>query len=688
MNRHIFLARGTALLGVLLFACVPLFSRQDVTEEARARAMDAIEAKYDSLRSLPAPERKRQTAVFMKTLKEIAAAGVSKDGNVWALFSDRVPYQIFANDRPLPPTSGPVRPPKPPSAAPAFPPGDDGPAAAALPSAGPWAPISSRAGGAQAQLQGNDLPVSTQAQVANALGTAYADKTGKIRDLLAANAYHCAPGNDASVETLMKIGDLKPGVFFLEAHGGEGEIYDPVAGKNIPAYILVSSTLWTPEQTRRYMNWAAKPGLPPQNLFFKGYLGVGSAIADRDPKDENNYIHKRYYTMTMLFVKTYWRFSENSFVFIHACTSISMKETMRDVGASIFGGYDGLVNSSTLDSVLFLFDRLLGQNIVPPDEEIAPQRPFDYQDIAVDMERKGLNPNPHNPDCKIQFGLGRGNFGLLNPSLQYAHILPYRSRVELVGLFGEDPGEKNRKVEIEDIAIPVESWEPEKIVCHLPDSEAGSCGEIKVTHRGRVSNSRWLTQWTGTVNFREFEREDLHFRADFILRFVSDPWPYREHAGNKPIPNLNWGVSSMSGSKCSWAASGRLVDYDGKELVRWSGEGTPPVVTDDILTPLNGTFEVGGPMTDPRERKLWVSFIIMDEFTELPVARGDPRNGKRPTKLHAYDEGQSAVKIPWNEDFDIIAGRRSSSENRDDSGGVVTWSGMKATHAMPKNSRR
>ncbi len=691
------------MLGVLLFACLPLFSQQAVTEEARSRAMDAIEAKYDSLRALPSPERNRQTAAFMKTLKEIAEAGVSKDGNVWALFKDRVPYEIFANMTPLPPQSGPVRPPKPPARPTIVPLGiqetvrpapirpaaalaylheEDGPAAVTFPSAGPWAPLSSRAGGVQAQLQGNDLPVSTQAQVANALGNAFLDGTGKIRSMLEAKeGYKCAPGNDASVETLMTIRDRKPGVFFLQAHGGSGQIHDPVTDTNIDSYIFVTSSISTPELTRKYID---------QNLFVDGYLGRAYAEADRDPNDPSIVNHKRFYTITSLFIRKFWRFSDNSFVFIHACTSIAMKETMRAAGASIYGGYDNLSNDYGLDSVLFLFDRMLGANLdeVEPHEEIAPQRPFDYQDIAVDMERKGLNPIAKDPGCKILFGLGPGNFGLLNPSIKFARIIPYQSRVELIGLFGVDPGEKNRKVEIENIAVPVESWEPERIVCHLPDSENGSCGEIK-SHPSRPRQQFPLADpMDGHGELSRVRREGSPFQGRFYLRFVSDPWPYREHAGDKPIPHPAWGVSSMAGSKCSWVASGRVVDYDGKVLVKWSGEGTPPVVTDDLLIPLGGTFEVGGGVTDLLGRELWVSFGIVDNFTESPVARGDPREGKRPTKLRAYNDGQSAVKIHVSEDFEFLPGHCSASDESDESGEGATWSGMKATHTMPKSARR
>jgi hypothetical protein len=708
MTRHVFLAHGTTLLGALLFAFLPLFSQQVLTEEARARAMDAIEAKFDSLRGLPAPERNNQTAAFMKTQKEIAEAGVTDDGNVWALFKDGVPYEIFGNMKPLSTKPGSLAIPTEPTsarpwiAAPRLQ-GKDQPASStaavlldnAFEDGGPalrgpfaasfYSPTavltrSSPQSNPSAQLQGNDLPESTQARVANALGNAFQDITGNIRSMLEANnGYKCAPGNDASVETLMNVKGV--GVFFMEAHGGNGMIHDPVKGKNNTIYILTTSSLWTPQLTRKYIE---------QNLFLDGCLGLCFAGADRDPHSPSIVHNKRYYTITSLFIKKFWRFSENSFVFIHACTSNTLKETMRntDVHASIFGGYSNLGDDNCLESALFLFDRMLGANEVEPREEIAPQRPFDFQEIAVDMARKGLNPIAKKPTCKILFGLGPGNFGLLNPSLKYARIIPYESRVELIGLFGQDPGEKNRKVEIENIAVPVESWEPEKIICHLPDSENGSCGEIKVTHRGRVSNSRWLTQWKGTADFREFEREDLRFNADFALRFVSDPWPYREHAGDKPISNRVWGVSSMSGSKCSWAASGQVLAYGGKVVAKWSGQGTPSVVTDVLLAPLSGTFEVGGPVTDLLGRDLWVSFAISDFFTELPFAKGDPRQGKRPTRLHAYNNGQSAVKIQVSEDFDFSKGRCPAADDRDDSGGEATWSEMKATHTMPKNARR
>ncbi len=726
--------RRLAVLGtlVIVFASLPLSSQPAstvVTEDARDRAMDAIKAKFESLRAVPPPERNRQTAAFMRTLKEVSAAGVSDDGTIWALFTDHVPYQIFASSQPLPPQSGPDRPPKAPTG-PAMVPArnsgsvrrvpvqqaeaddssDEGGGQGAFPlrSGGPREIFHSQAGAADPQLQGNDLPASTQAMVANALGDAFGDITGTIRTLLDANGYTTVPGNDASIETLMKIRDRNLGVFFLEAHGGTGQIHDPVTDKNVDEYILATSSLRSPAQTRAYMAFADPGdarGAAPHNLFLEGYLGLADAVGDRDPNDPTRNLIKRYYTITPRFIRKYWRFADNSFAFIHGCTSILLKETMRAVGVSIYGGYNALTYDPFLESVKFLFDRMLGANTIPPDEELVPQRPFDYQDIAVDMERKGLNQIAVNPKCRILFGLGLGNFGLLNPSIMYARILAYQSRVELVGLFGADPGEKNRKVEIENISVPVESWEPERIVCHLPNSEQGSAGEIKVTHRGRVSNSRWLTQWTGTAAFREFEDTDLHFRADFKLRFVADPWPYRLRAGDKPVqasdmPKLlgeispadiehlpTWGVSSMNGSTCSWAASGRKLDYDGRVLVQRSGAGTPPVVTDDVLVPLNGSFEVGGPY-DPLAKELWVSFVIVDQFIETPIARGDPREGKRPTRLRAYHDGQSAVRIKVNEDFDLLAGKSPAEDGEDSSGGEATWSAMKATHLMPKNARR
>jgi hypothetical protein len=665
---------------VLLVAAlfIPASSQIVIKEEARALAMDSIIAKYKALGALPLKERCLQTSAFMKTIKEIADSGITEDGNVWALFKDGVPYEIFGNMQALPPskTEGSSWFPVSPSdfRGPRLDPESDT-EARPFPAAWRTSETFPRPSGGQDVLQGNDLPVSTRARVAMALGNAFKDVTETIRRQLKIGGYNCVPGADASVETLKNLqGD---GVFFLQAHGGDGEVHDPKTNSRVIEYILSTSSLWSVEQSNKYAR---------QNMFKDGLLGVCEAVADRDPATQQ-LIDKRYFTITTRFIKKYWMFAENSFVFIDACNSIRLKETMTsaEVGVSVYGGYISTANDYCLDSVLFLFDRMLGANEITPREEIAPQRPFDYHSIALDMERKGLNPIPRKPDCKILFGLGPGNFGLLAPSLKVMSVLAYRSRLELTGLFGKDPGEKNRRVQMESVALPVESWEPERIVCHLPGPEIESAGEVTVINRGRLSNSRWLTRWTGTVQInRSSDEGRLHLIADFFLVFASDPWPYRERAGDKPVDNKYWTISSMAGSTCMWNASGEVsgvVNYQNQVVERWTGKGSPRIVLDWSLLPsLDGTFEVGG--VPFRGNTLAVDFVILDQFTKMS------QRSPAPVQLGRYTPKESDnCTVFWEPDreFNFPNGRIAVGDNDQD---VITWSAMTASHRMPKDRPR
>lgn len=668
-----------ALFGLLLLLSIPLSLAQAITEAARAKAMDAIEAKYRALVERPLPERQKQTLAFMKTLPVVGEAKISEDGNICLLFKDRVPYQIVTNARyDEPPPKAQLLLLRPDLWAPFARDADPTPERTSY-----AAPESLLAPYTLQQSKPNDLPANVKARMCFALGNAFKNICGDVRKLLTDNGYVVVPGEDASVDTLMRIKDY--GVFFMQCHGGNGLIYDPVKLANVEEYILTSGDEWSDAKTGRFR---------AMRLFEEGYLGFCYASADYANILRLSTTQKRYYTITKKFIKNYWKFADNSFVFVSGCTTIRLKDVMatREVNASVFAGFDDLSTGKCAPGSLFLWDRLLGANEHGPDESGFPQRPFDWADIEKDMGRKRLWPQPftyegntHKPT--LRFGTGQGNFGLLAPSIKFARTVPYEKKVELHGIFGKDPGQGERKVEIDNIAMVIEKWEPELITILLPGGEQGSCGEVKVTSRGRASNSRWLSEWKGTANVTIWGEDTLRFEANFRLRFVADPWEVREHAGDKATSPFAFGLHSTIGSACSWGASGEKKDNEGKVITRWSGGATPkPSV--DLGTNIAGSFGVGG-TADNYSKKAWVMFAIIDAMRY--VSHGSDRIV--PVKLADFGNGQPAVYMPFNADFDISGGSalvedEPSKVPYEGQNAKATWSSMACGLKMPNNARR
>lgn len=667
--------RTIVLLIVVFVATLPGVC-QAIDPVARGKIMDSIRAKNNSLKALPPKQRREQVVAFMKTIKEISHAKVSKDGNICCGFRDGMPYMIMES------IMGPPEK-KPDKLLASFEP------AQALspqimcsePAEAPALEPLSRL----YQFQGNDLPLSTQARIGNTLGPSFGDGHVKIRQLLTDKGYQVTPGNDASIGALMFMG--RNGVFYLQTHGGMGVVVNPATNKWDEDYILVSGSEWNAAEEQRYKD---------TQFIQEGLIGTCEAIYDVDPVTGKK-IEKRYFTITKLFVKKYWKFAKNSFVFIHACTSFSLKDVMAtaDVNCSVFCGYNDLGNADCLVFAKFLFDRLLGANddAVLPHEDGWPQRPFDYLSLDFDMKKKNLYPVKFMHEgsqhaCSPLFWMGRDDFGLLAPSIKNVAPVPYQRKFELHGLFGEDPGDGNRSVTIGGVATPVDKWQPTKIVAFLPNSEHQSHGEVKVFHMGRPSNSRWLSNWKGTIDVKIVGNESLLLKAQFLLNFIGDPWPYRERPGENPVSPMVWNLFSCIGSTCDWTAAGEEKDDEGKVLKKWSGGGRPKVWLDENMG-TRGTFGVGG-VGDSYQKMVSFVFAIVDVFA---FTEQGTTNANTPVKLGDWNQGQSLIQAKYDTDFGIIGNKNEIDDepSRLSYGGYagsVTWTSMQCRFPMARNAPR
>lgn len=656
------------LLALLLFA---IFGANGVRAAgmdpaSRGRIMDSIKAKYDAVRSLPAPQRRAQMLAFIKTVPSLSNSAITDDGNVTCTFSDGMPYTILESQLPVTPPDKTLN------------------QLFGLPELNSAWPEPEPAPCAFLQGAANDLPASLNARICNSLGAAFGSGHQIVRSLLAGRGYTVAPGDDASLKTLANLGS--PGVFLMCTHGGLCEVWDAAKKKFVLDYCLVSSEVWNEGKDKTAYD---------EGMVQDGLIGLCEATFDYDPRTHKP-IDKRFFTISKAFIKKFWKFSKNSFVAIHACTSLSLKDAMAApaVNASVFFGYNDYGNSDCMKGLLFLFDRMLGANdpMVKPDEAGWPQRPFDYPSIVRDIPRKGFYPVSFSYEGVRHSTTGtcvplRDAYGLLAPSLKTVSPLPHQRKIELYGLFGEDPGDRSRSVKLAGVALVVDKWEPTKIVAYLPNDENSSHGEMQVVHMGRVSNSRWLSNWKGLLSLRISGPQTMALSADFQLNLVGDPWPYREQAGDRPVEPPVWTLLSSIGSTCSWGARGQELDDQGKVLQAWSGNGTPRVWLDENMG-TQGTFGVGG-VGDSFQKKVNFFFAILQNMNYSKSGNTDPV----PLKLGAWVQEQSLVQARYDSDYNIfgdsmLVDDEPSRFSYGGQGGMVKWTPMQARYGMPRTAPR
>ncbi len=175
-----------------------------------------------------------------------------------------------------------------------------------------------------------------------------------------------------------------------------------------------------------------------------------------------------YLGITEKFVRKFWQFDDNSFVFLDTCFAMNRAtQPFRDAlflkNASVIAGWTWKSLDNIGDETAsFLFDRLLGANdfegefpvAVPREEGRKPdnpkQRPFDWLALEPDMYAKGLGratDTDYGVVTEIAFQAGKnGDFGLLRPSLKEVYVNDNEDERTLTihGLFGRKLVRKKR----------------------------------------------------------------------------------------------------------------------------------------------------------------------------------------------------------------------------------------------------
>lgn len=355
------------------------------------------------------------------------------------------------------------------------------------------------------------------------------------------------------------------------------------------------------------------------------------------------------------FIRTYWRFTRNSLVFIHACMSfneplrsILLRPTIADeahtgCGAGVFCGWTFGATGDVAPRVLF--DRLLGANLIREEMQRAdpPQRPFDIGAVWKDMATPGRNHldgfDAHaGRATQLMYGRGElGDLGLLAPSIEHVDLDETEKTVTLHGLFGSDPAKvrvfvregRGGLVGEGDTELTIESApSPRLLVCKgLPERGKGAAGYIVVAvdygskdyvHSNAVPITSWRGEFTftlrlpgqepegpgiGQITTKVLLRGDIHrSRASpgapptarpCVFCSVNDPETRAQFASGGDYTHSN-------GYSYHWHGSG-VMPHDGAHVVRvfgWHRHNTSPVHPKLFVNLMTG---VGDALVDVRD---------------------------------------------------------------------------------------
>jgi hypothetical protein len=167
--------------------------------------------------------------------------------------------------------------------------------------------------------------------------------------------------------------------------------------------------------------------------------------------------------------------------------------------------------------------------------------------------------------------------------------------LDIYGKFGTEKGE----VFVEGVPGLNVQWTEDKVSCELPDTGAGSYGDVWVKVNGKESNKRQLTMYTCTFSYTETGQGSLKCVISGTLKVRQDFAPYRETPAGPLVNPFPIPYFAAPGSTCTFTASGFY--QPGQTVVeRWQGSGNLTLENTPVQNPspfwsANGAYN---PATD------------------------------------------------------------------------------------------
>ena len=333
----------------------------------------------------------------------------------------------------------------------------------------------------------------------NALGTAYQDNRPYLTDIFSRSHTEYRPESiDATVENLKNAKNVD--IFHIDTHGG----FAPIRAIDSRTTVFA---LWTSDSLTYERELSNKTDLETTVLAY--------AFALDDRLTHNIYAHEWHYAFTGLFVAKYMSFTENSILYMDACSSSSEgASTFKQLtmgkaknNTTTYIGWTALSDQgSGFPTSRFIFDRLLGSPVYMP--ESPGQRPFDLDPIFVELLTYNLGVSRYGGRLDYE-SIGTQEI-ILAPSIKYITMHDYISTMTIEGLFG-DNSRNDGKVFVGGITVPIESWSPNRITCELPVTGPGSSGDVIVVVNDHESNKVPLSEWTIPLHL---VRDDFGVKVD------------------------------------------------------------------------------------------------------------------------------------------------------------------------------
>lgn len=393
---------------------------------------------------------------------------------------------------------------------------------------------------------GGEVPASSQARLLHSFGARFPTQASidDAKTYLMSRGWMIRGGieGDARVATLRGVaGD---GFFYINTHGGRITAgVNPEREPDGKLYSIQSSTIVDTnlERIPEYADDLSQNRL----VYFTAHNGetisiLGFQVADWDTR----------YGITRYFIDQYWSFAQNAVVMINACFSSRNAEfifsTLRK-GAGVYLGWSDLIDVPTVNASLrYLVDRMVGANSDRPESPF--QRPFPYDLVLADMKTKGLDTNA-TTGAKLEAtpASQSGAPPILAPSIRSLVVDEYGGQLKLIGAFGSSPG----KVTVGNHELSGCSFSPDTVTCTLPQSGAGSSGDVQVVTRGVKSNLRQLSEWTLSVHYGWttplFPTTGPTIDGSGTVRYRGDVSGYRD----KPAEALKYLLRGMIATKDS-----------------------------------------------------------------------------------------------------------------------------------------
>jgi hypothetical protein len=474
-----------------------------ITDEARLKALEECRTKAAELDNLNDLEDKVQFVAWLYHNPAFATAGLFPESfDVYAMFTDgRIALFTDTPKTDEPYTGGRMR------------------------------SDSDRGSRLSETSSALELPKSTSISLFNGMGKYFNDNTVALETIIKASGvkYQVHP-KIASIKNLEAVkGDA---VFYIFTHGGGGAIPNPPP--RIDSTFVMS--LWTTDAVN-----------PENERTYKAYLDDKRLAYMFSTFDTDK--PEWHYGITGEFIKKHMSFAENALIYIDACngfrllpTGTTFRNTVLDKAVNKKATYIGWTmetNEFTASQASqFIFDRLLGANTTGPGATTIPkenpvQRPFDLDKIFSDLTKRGFHLCANGATLKYQSRVDDDI--LLTPTIERLEIFEQISTLQIIGSFGTVKG----KVTVDGKEVTqIIDWTPTVINCMIPETGAGSAGDVIVSVDDRESNAVPLTVWNVKLNYAS-DDNGVRMEGTISLIIRADIHKRREIPGEAPsLPEI------------------------------------------------------------------------------------------------------------------------------------------------------